>query len=77
MLSALSDKKIALFLLGLIVGFNENTRALIVDWRNKRKEKVLDAEIFDAEVLDKASKLKVISRVGIGIDNIDFQYAYF
>ena len=32
-------------------------------------------EIYDREVLNKTQKLRVISRVGIGLDNIDLEYA--
>ena len=36
---------------------------------------IAGTELFDQEVLESAKNLKVISRVGVGIDNIDTQYA--
>ena len=36
---------------------------------------VAGTEIFDKQVLDSAENLKVISRVGVGLDNIDIEYA--
>ena len=36
---------------------------------------IRSASILDKEVLTKASKLRVIGRAGIGIDNIDLEYA--
>lgn len=36
---------------------------------------IAGTEIFDKTVLDSAEKLKVISRVGVGLDNIDMEYA--
>ena len=33
---------------------------------------IAGTEPYDAEVLNAAEKLKVISRVGVGLDNIDF-----
>jgi len=36
---------------------------------------IAGTEIFDKDVLDAAKKLKVISRVGVGLDNIDLEYA--
>ena len=36
---------------------------------------IAGTEIFDKQVLDSAENLKVISRVGVGLDNIDIEYA--
>ena len=36
---------------------------------------IAGGEIYDREVLDALPNLKIISRVGIGIDNIDVEYA--
>lgn len=36
---------------------------------------IAGTELYDEEVLNLAEKLKVISRVGIGLDNIDLNYA--
>ena len=36
---------------------------------------IAGTEIFDKDVLNKTKKLKVISRVGVGIDNIDLEHA--
>ena len=36
---------------------------------------IAGGEIYDREVLSSLPKLKIISRVGIGIDNIDIEYA--
>lgn len=36
---------------------------------------IAGTEIFDIDVLDIAKKLKIISRVGVGLDNIDIPYA--
>ena len=36
---------------------------------------IAGTELFDKEVLESAKKLKVISRVGVGIDNIDLKYS--
>ena len=64
---------------GYTVSYNDKQRKLT-------KREVLDivpnyvgiiagTEIYDREVLAKAKKLKVISRVGVGLDNIDLQVA--
>ena len=37
---------------------------------------IAGTEEFDSTVLDKALLLKVISRVGVGLDNIDIKYAH-
>lgn len=36
---------------------------------------IAGTETFDAEVLDQATNLKIISRVGVGLDSIDLEYA--
>ena len=36
---------------------------------------IAGTEIFDKQVLDSAENLKVISRIGVGLDNIDIEYA--
>ena len=36
---------------------------------------IAGTEIFDKDVLDIAKKLKIISRVGVGLDNINLEYA--
>ena len=36
---------------------------------------VAGTEIFDKQILDSAEHLKVISRVGVGLDSIDMEYA--
>ena len=33
-------------------------------------------EIYNQQILNKANKLKVISRLGVGLDNIDLDYAF-
>ena len=36
---------------------------------------IAGTEMFDKDVLDIAKKLKIISRVGVGLDNINLEYA--
>ena len=36
---------------------------------------IAGTENYDSDIIDKAEKLKVISRVGVGVDNIDMNYA--
>ena len=51
------------------------TKAESLDLYSKFDGIIAGTEIFDKDVLDAAKKLKVISRVGVGLDNIDMVVA--
>ena len=42
---------IAILLLVLVIGFNENPRNSFIEWRHERRLEAVEAEVFEAEIL--------------------------
>ena len=42
---------IAILLLVLVIGFNENTRNSFIEWRHERRLEAIESEVFEAEIL--------------------------
>ena len=64
---------------GFEITFNENNKKLEYSKLKKNIFKfdgvIAGTEKYDSRMLDAAKNLKVISRVGVGLDNIDLDYA--
>ncbi|KKL92912.1 hypothetical protein LCGC14_1879910, partial [marine sediment metagenome] len=46
----------------------------LVDYLQKAEGVIAGTELYNADVLSSAIKLKVISRMGVGYDNVDLDY---